>query len=185
MDGINLRIEGGSYCCLLGPSGRGKTTVLRMIAGHEDPTDGEILIDGADVIGQTPRAHGTAMMFQSYALFPHLSVRDNVAFSMRVRGVRRAERNREASRADAAAKRRIVVSSRSASLPVRTAAASPSPRAYQPGWYQCPLSIWLRNSFRRSVRGLSNSSFGGPLSTISPRSMNTTRWATWRAKPIS
>jgi putative spermidine/putrescine transport system ATP-binding protein len=98
VDGINLRIAGGSYCCLLGPSGCGKTTVLRMIAGHEDPSDGEILIDGADVTGQTPRARGTAMMFQSYALFPHLSVRDNVAFSMRVRGIRRAERNREADR---------------------------------------------------------------------------------------
>lgn len=98
VDGINLRIAGGSYCCLLGPSGCGKTTVLRMIAGHEDPSDGEILIDGADVTGQTPSARGTAMMFQSYALFPHLSVRDNVAFSMRVRGIRRAERNREADR---------------------------------------------------------------------------------------
>ena len=98
VDGINLRIAGGSYCCLLGPSGCGKTTVLRMIAGHDEPTDGEILIDGAGVTGQSPRSRGTAMMFQSYALFPHLSVRDNVAFSMRVRGVRRAERYREADR---------------------------------------------------------------------------------------
>jgi putative spermidine/putrescine transport system ATP-binding protein len=98
VDGINLRIAGGSYCCLLGPSGCGKTTLLRMIAGHEEPTDGEILIDGSNVTGQTPRTRGTAMMFQSYALFPHLSVRDNVAFSMRVRGVRKTERNREADR---------------------------------------------------------------------------------------
>ena len=72
--------------------------MLRMIAGHETPTDGEILIDGADVVGQSPRRRGTAMMFQSYALFPHLSVRDNVAFALRVRGVRRAERYREADR---------------------------------------------------------------------------------------
>jgi putative spermidine/putrescine transport system ATP-binding protein len=98
VDGINLRNAGGSYCCLLGPSGCGKTTVLRMIAGHEEPTAGEILIDDANVTGQTPRSRGTAMMFQSYALFPHLSVRDNVAFSMRVRGVPRTERNREADR---------------------------------------------------------------------------------------
>jgi putative spermidine/putrescine transport system ATP-binding protein len=98
VDGINLRIAGGSYCCLLGPSGCGKTTLLRMIAGHEEPTHGEILIDGSNVTGQAPRTRGTAMMFQSYALFPHLSVRDNVAFSMRVRGVRKAERNREADR---------------------------------------------------------------------------------------
>jgi putative spermidine/putrescine transport system ATP-binding protein len=98
VDGINLRIAGGSYCCLLGPSGCGKTTMLRMIAGHENPTEGEIRIDGADVVGQPPRARGTAMMFQNYALFPHLSVRDNVAFSLRVRGQSRAERYREADR---------------------------------------------------------------------------------------
>ncbi|MBN9509618.1 MAG: ABC transporter ATP-binding protein [Alphaproteobacteria bacterium] len=96
VNGINLRIAGGSYCCLLGPSGCGKTTTLRMIAGHEEPTAGEILIDGSNVVGLSPRARGTAMMFQSYALFPHLSVRDNVAFSLRVRGTPRAERYREA-----------------------------------------------------------------------------------------
>jgi len=98
VDGVNLRIAGGSYCCLLGPSGCGKTTTLRMIAGHESPTGGEILIDRADVVGQTPRSRGTAMMFQSYALFPHLSVRDNVAFALRVRGMKREERLREADR---------------------------------------------------------------------------------------
>jgi putative spermidine/putrescine transport system ATP-binding protein len=98
VDGIDLRIAAGSYCCLLGPSGCGKTTMLRMIAGHENPTGGRILIDGADVVGQSPRARGTAMMFQSYALFPHLSVRDNVAFSLRVRGIAKGERYREADR---------------------------------------------------------------------------------------
>ena len=98
VNGVNLRIAGGSYCCLLGPSGCGKTTMLRMIAGHENPTDGEILIDGSNVVGLSPRARGTALMFQNYALFPHLSVRDNVAFTLRVRGMGRAERYREADR---------------------------------------------------------------------------------------
>jgi len=98
VDGINLRIAGGTYCCLLGPSGCGKTTILRMIAGHESPTGGEILIDGGNVLGQSPRQRGTAMMFQSYALFPHLSVRDNIAFSLRVRGMPRQQRMREADR---------------------------------------------------------------------------------------
>jgi len=98
VDGVNLTIPGSSYCCLLGPSGCGKTTTLRMIAGHEAPSGGEILIDGTDVVGQTPRERGTAMMFQSYALFPHLSVRDNVAFALRVRGMARTERLREADR---------------------------------------------------------------------------------------
>ncbi len=92
VDGINLKIPNGAYICLLGPSGCGKTTVLRMIAGHEEPTAGEILIGGENVIGLAPAERRTAMMFQSYALFPHLSVRDNIAFALRVRGQTRAER---------------------------------------------------------------------------------------------
>jgi putative spermidine/putrescine transport system ATP-binding protein len=93
---IDLRIPGGAYCCLLGPSGCGKTTILRMIAGHESPTDGKVLIDGEDVVGLPPVRRGTAMMFQSYALFPHLSCADNVAFNLKVRGVGRDERRQRA-----------------------------------------------------------------------------------------
>jgi putative spermidine/putrescine transport system ATP-binding protein len=96
VDGINLKIPDGAYCCFLGPSGCGKTTILRMIAGHEDPTAGEIVIGGQNVVGLAPAARRTAMMFQSYALFPHLSVRDNIAFALRVRGVSRKERNAKA-----------------------------------------------------------------------------------------
>ena len=62
-----------------------------MIAGHEDPTDGEILIGGENVVGLPPVARRTAMMFQSYALFPHLNVRDNIAFALRVRGMARTD----------------------------------------------------------------------------------------------
>ncbi|MBV8871090.1 MAG: ABC transporter ATP-binding protein [Acetobacteraceae bacterium] len=93
---INLTIPNGSYCCLLGPSGCGKTTILRMIAGHEAPTSGEIYIGGQPVAGLPPVKRGTAMMFQSYALFPHLSVLDNVAFYLKMRGVPRDERRRQA-----------------------------------------------------------------------------------------
>src|SRR2546421_12548027 len=92
VDGINLKIPDGAYCCFLGPSGCGKTTILRMIAGHEDPTHGEILIGGEQVVGLAPVERRTAMMFQSYALFPHLTVRDNIAFALRVRGQSKAER---------------------------------------------------------------------------------------------
>src|SRR5260370_945966 len=98
VDGVSLRIEDGTYCCLLGPSGCGKTTILRMIAGHEAPTDGEIVIGGDNVAGQSPSQRGTAMMFQSYALFPHLTVRDNIAFALRARGVAKMERYRDADR---------------------------------------------------------------------------------------
>jgi putative spermidine/putrescine transport system ATP-binding protein len=93
---IDLKIPAGAYCCLLGPSGCGKTTILRMIAGHEQPTEGAVLIDGQNVVGAPPVERGTAMMFQSYALFPHLSCLDNVAFNLKVRGVGKTERHERA-----------------------------------------------------------------------------------------
>ena len=71
-----------------------------MIAGHEDPTAGEILIGGENVVGLPPVARRTAMMFQSYALFPHLTVRDNIAFALRVRGISKAERRKASRRHD-------------------------------------------------------------------------------------
>jgi putative spermidine/putrescine transport system ATP-binding protein len=93
---INLTVPEGSYCCLIGPSGCGKTTILRMIAGHETPTSGEVYIGDQMVVGLAPVKRGTAMMFQNYALFPHLTILDNVAFYLRMRGVGRAERRRQA-----------------------------------------------------------------------------------------
>src|SRR6516165_9783708 len=96
VDGVNLKIPDGAYCCFIGPSGCGKTTILRMIAGHEDPTAGEIVIGGQNVVGMAPVQRRTAMMFQSYALFPHLTVRDNIAFALRVRGMSKADRLRAA-----------------------------------------------------------------------------------------
>ncbi len=98
VDSINLNIPAGAYCCLLGPSGCGKTTILRMIAGHETPISGEVRIDGDNVVGLPPIRRGTAMMFQDYALFPHLSCLDNVAFSLKMSGVAKAKR-RERARA--------------------------------------------------------------------------------------
>ena len=100
---INLTIPHGSYCCLLGPSGCGKTTILRMIAGHETPTSGEIYIGDQMVVGKPPVERGTAMMFQSYALFPHLSILDNVAFYLKMRGVGKEERRHKRA-GDAAAR---------------------------------------------------------------------------------
>jgi putative spermidine/putrescine transport system ATP-binding protein len=97
VEDINLKIPDGAYCCFLGPSGCGKTTILRMVAGHEDPTHGEILIGGEDVVGLPPIRRRTAMMFQSYALFPHLTVRDNIAFALRVRGLSKRERHARAA----------------------------------------------------------------------------------------
>ena len=93
---LSLTIPHGSYCCLLGPSGCGKTTILRMIAGHEIPTTGDVRIGGESVIGLPQVRRGTAMMFQSYALFPHRSVLDNVAFALKMRGAGLAERHAKA-----------------------------------------------------------------------------------------
>jgi putative spermidine/putrescine transport system ATP-binding protein len=97
VDAINLAIPHGTYCCLLGPSGCGKTTTLRMIAGHETVSDGDVIVGGQNVTGLPPVKRGTAMMFQSYALFPHLNALDNVAFSLKMRGVAKAERRARAT----------------------------------------------------------------------------------------
>jgi putative spermidine/putrescine transport system ATP-binding protein len=93
---LDLIVDDGAYVCLLGPSGCGKTTILRMIAGHETPTDGRVLIGGRNVVGLPPVKRGTAMMFQSYALFPHRSVLDNVGFALKMRGVAKSARHAKA-----------------------------------------------------------------------------------------
>jgi spermidine/putrescine transport system ATP-binding protein len=91
VDDVDLAIEPGEFFTLLGPSGCGKTTTLRMIAGFEQATGGQILIDGADVAGLPPYKRPTNTVFQSYALFPHLSVSENVAFGLKRRGIDRNE----------------------------------------------------------------------------------------------
>lgn len=96
VDAIQHRFLPSSYTCLLGPSGCGKSTTLRMIAGHESVTEGAILLSGRDISDLPPANRGTAMMFQNYALFPHLSVRDNVAFSLKMKGVDAKERHNKA-----------------------------------------------------------------------------------------
>jgi putative spermidine/putrescine transport system ATP-binding protein len=96
VEGIHLHVPHGSYCCLLGPSGCGKTTLLRLMAGHETPTTGDVRIGGEGVVGLPPVRRGTAMMFQHYALFPHLTVLENVAFTLKMRGMGKAERRRRA-----------------------------------------------------------------------------------------
>jgi putative spermidine/putrescine transport system ATP-binding protein len=97
VDRIDLRIAAGSYCCLLGPSGCGKTSTLRMIAGHELASEGDVLLGTRNITHLPAAERGTAMMFQSYALFPHLSALDNVAFSLKMRGVDKAARQKKAA----------------------------------------------------------------------------------------
>jgi putative spermidine/putrescine transport system ATP-binding protein len=96
VDAIDAEIPGGTYCCLPGPSGCSKTTMLRMIAGHERPTRGEIAVGGVNVTHLPPARRHTAMMVQHYALFPHLNCLDNMAFSLGMRGVPKAARHEKA-----------------------------------------------------------------------------------------
>jgi len=96
VDHIDLKMAAGSYCCLLGPSGCGKTSTLRMIAGHELASEGDVLLGGRNITRLPAAGRGTAMMFQSYALFPHLSALDNVAFSLKMRGVDKPTRLKKA-----------------------------------------------------------------------------------------
>jgi spermidine/putrescine transport system ATP-binding protein/putrescine transport system ATP-binding protein len=91
VDNVSLDIEAGEFFVMLGPSGCGKTTLLRMIAGFELPTEGRILIDGQDMAGVPPNKRPVNMVFQSYAVFPHMSVLENVGYGLRIAGVSKAE----------------------------------------------------------------------------------------------
>jgi multiple sugar transport system ATP-binding protein len=97
--GIDLTIEDGEFVVFVGPSGCGKSTLLRLIAGLEDTTSGTILIDGKDATNLPPAKRGLAMVFQSYALYPHMSVRKNIAFPLKMAGMDQAEQDRRVDHA--------------------------------------------------------------------------------------
>ncbi|HET7015925.1 MAG TPA: ABC transporter ATP-binding protein [Streptosporangiaceae bacterium] len=99
VDAVNLKVRKGEFLSLLGPSGCGKTTSLRMIAGFEQPDEGEILIGGVDAVGAPPYKRDVNTVFQQYALFPHMSVLDNVAYGLKQRKVGKAERHAKAQEA--------------------------------------------------------------------------------------
>jgi ABC-type Fe3+/spermidine/putrescine transport system ATPase subunit len=96
VDEVNLHIDHGEYVVLLGPSGCGKTTTLRMIGGHEFPTEGDIVLDGQSLINLAPHKRPTTTVFQHFALFPHRTVLDNVEFGLKMHGVAKDERRRQA-----------------------------------------------------------------------------------------
>ncbi len=99
VDNVTLDIMPGEFFALLGPSGCGKTTLLRMLAGLEVPTEGHILIDGQDMAEIPPNRRAVNMVFQSYAVFPHMTVADNVAYGLKIEGVPQAERDRRVQEA--------------------------------------------------------------------------------------
>jgi len=99
VDGADLTVDDGELFAILGPSGSGKTTVLRMIAGFEQPTEGTIRLGGVDVTALPARRRDVNTVFQEYALFPHMTVAQNVEYGMKVRGVARSERRRRTTEA--------------------------------------------------------------------------------------
>ena len=99
VNGVSLEIEAGEFVALLGPSGSGKTTILMSIAGFETPDAGVILIGGRDIVPEPPNKRNVGMVFQRYALFPHMSVAENIAFPLRMRRVSKAEQARRVARA--------------------------------------------------------------------------------------
>src|SRR3954452_23497027 len=94
VDQLSLTVERGEFVSLLGPSGCGKTTTLQMIAGFVEPSAGGIVLDGRDLLAVKPARRGLGIVFQSYALFPHMTAAENVAFGLEMQGVARAERDR-------------------------------------------------------------------------------------------
>jgi iron(III) transport system ATP-binding protein len=98
VDDFSLKVQPGQFVTLLGPSGCGKTTTLRMIAGFETPSEGDILVDGKSITQVAPNRRPMSMVFQSYALFPHLSVADNIGFGLTARHATRAERTERVAR---------------------------------------------------------------------------------------
>src|SRR5438093_2332802 len=99
VDDVNLHVDHGEYVVLLGPSGCGKTTTLRMIGGHEYPTEGDIVLDGESLVDLPPHKRPTTTVFQHFALFPHRSVLDNVAFGLKMEGLGKPERRARAMEA--------------------------------------------------------------------------------------
>ena len=97
--GVDLAVEEGEFIIFVGPSGCGKSTLLRMIAGLEETSRGQIMIAGRDATAEPPSKRGLAMVFQSYALYPHMTVRDNMGFSLKAAGVEKAEINRQVDEA--------------------------------------------------------------------------------------
>ena len=99
LKGIDLEIQDGEFVVFVGPSGCGKSTLLRLIAGLEDVTSGDLLIDGRVVNNVQPKDRRIAMVFQTYAIFPHMSVRENIAFGLTIAGTPKAEKDRKVTEA--------------------------------------------------------------------------------------
>ena len=132
LDGLSLDIEDGEFFALLGPSGCGKTTLLRTIAGLETASSGAVRIGDRDVTRLPPGERDVAMVFQDYALFPHMTVADNVAYPLRIKKVGRAERRAKAAETGAGLAGRTAWTAGPASCPAASSSASRWPARWRP-----------------------------------------------------
>jgi len=157
VDGISLQVRRGEILALLGPSGSGKTTTLRLLAGFEKPDAGRIVVDGEDVTAVRPEARRFGMVFQHYALFPHLDVGENVAFGLALSGEARTRRVAESlAMVDLAGAERRAVSELSGGQQQRVALArslAPEPRVLLLDEPLSNLDPSLRERTRRELRG--------------------------------
>ena len=96
VDDVSIEIKSGELLTLLGPSGCGKTTILRIIAGLENVTSGHVFLEDDEITHLNPTKRDISIMFQDYALFPHMSICDNVSYGLRMRGIKKAERDKQA-----------------------------------------------------------------------------------------
>ena len=171
VDAIDLDIYDGEFFSMLGPSGSGKTTTLRMIAGFELPTAGTILLHGEDVTNVPPFDRDVNTVFQDYALFPHMTVGDNVAYGLMVRKVAKAERDRPGHRGPADGPPRGVRGPQArASCPAASASASPSRGRSSTGRGCCCSTSRSARSTSSSARRCRSSSRPSSSRSASPSS---------------
>ncbi len=162
VDGIDLHMPPGEFFTLLGPSGCGKTTTLRMIAGFERPTSGRIMLDGTDVAQVPPHKRSVNTVFQSYALFPHLDVADNVAFGLKYQKTKKEERRQQGQEHPRARPpERLRAAQAGAALRRPAAAGRARPRAH-PGAARAPARRAARRPRRAVAQGPPGRAEGDP-----------------------
>ncbi len=176
IDDLSLTIEPGTFYALLGPSGCGKTTTLRMIGGFEVPTEGKVYLDGADVSLLPPNKRDVNTVFQSYALFPHLTVLKNVMFGLERRGVAKAEVRRRATEALESVELGHLAERKPMALSVASSSASRSPGRWSTARTRCcSTSRWVPSICACAASCRSRSSACTPSSGSRSCTSRTTR----------
>jgi ABC-type Fe3+/spermidine/putrescine transport system ATPase subunit len=170
VDNVSLAIPRNAFFALLGPSGCGKTTLLRMLGGFEHSTSGGILIDGEDMAGVQPNRRPVNMVFQSYAVFPHMTVAANIAYGLKVTGVPKAAIGPRVEEAIAMVRLDGMADASPTSSPAASASAWPWPGRSSSGRSCCCSTSRSRPSTRSSGRRCSSNSCGSRPRSGSPSS---------------